>query len=234
MQTLLSAAPLVIAIDGPAGAGKSSAARMLAKRLGFMLLDTGAIYRCLALRATQQFLSVEDVTALTHVAAHLPIQFMQSPDDPRIFLQGVDVTERIREPDVSAAASQFAWQLPVRVALLPLQRQLAGQAPCVVEGRDMGTVVFPTARLKFFITARPEIRARRRWREMGEKGHWVPWEHVLSEQTERDQRDANRQVAPTLPADDAILLDTSDMALEQVVDLMERHARARFAATDTL
>lgn len=217
----------MITIDGPAGAGKSTVAKMLAQKLGFYLLDTGAIYRCLALFAKRHGVSYDDPEGLTELAAHLPIEFLYLPVVNRIFLEGEDVTQKIRDPEVSEGASQVSPYESVRAALLPLQRQLARKGSCIVEGRDTGTVVLPDAPLKFFLTARPEIRAQRRLAELQAIGTVVEYEQILKEQTIRDQRDAGRVVAPLKQPPDAIVLDTSDLKLEQVVDCMERMYRER-------
>lgn len=219
--------PLVIAIDGPAGAGKSTAARALARRLGFFLLDTGAIYRTLALRAARADVAFSDGERLGALAAGLDIRFDEAG---RVFLGDEDVSTAIRTPEMSQGASTVSAHPPVRQALLGLQRRLAARGRCVVEGRDIGTVVLPTAPLKIFLTASPEVRARRRFDELVGKGQTVDLDKTLDEIRVRDERDSNRATAPLRQAEDAVLLDTSALAEAEVVDRMEALARARFGA----
>lgn len=220
-------APLVIAIDGPAGAGKSTAARALARRLGFFLLDTGAIYRALALLASRQDVAFSDGERLGRLAADLPIRFDEAG---RVFLGDEDVSTAIRTPEMSQGASTVSAHPPVRQALLGLQRKLAARGRCVVEGRDIGTVVLPDAPLKIFLTASAEVRARRRYDELVAKGQPVDLDKTLEEIRVRDERDSNRATAPLRQADDAVLLDTSTLGEAEVVDRMEALARARFGA----
>ena len=219
--------PIVIAIDGPAGAGKSTAARALARRLGFFLLDTGAIYRTVALSASRQGIAFSDGAALGPVAESLAIRF---DEEGRVFLGDEDVSTAIRTPEMSQGASTVSAHPPVRGALLDLQRTLAARGRCVVEGRDIGTVVLPWAPLKIFLTASDEVRARRRYEELTARGQTVDYSATLAELRERDQRDSTRAVAPLRQAEDAVLLDTSELSEEAVVDRMEALARARFAS----
>ena len=217
----------VIAIDGPAGAGKSTVARALAQRLGFFLLDTGAIYRTLALSASRHGVAFSDGEALGRLAEALPIRFDEAG---RVFLGDDDVSTEIRTPEMSQGASTVSAHPPVRQALLGLQRRLAARGRCVVEGRDIGTVVLPWAPLKIFLTASPEVRARRRYEELTHKGQQVDLEATLAELRERDERDTTRATAPLKQADDAILLETSALGEAEVVDRMEALARTRFVA----
>ena len=220
------AAP-VIAIDGPAGAGKSTVARALARRLGYFLLDTGAIYRALALTADRSGVPFDDGDSLGSLAATLPIRF---DEVGRVFLGDEDVSSAIRTPAMSQGASTVSAHPPVRGALLDLQRTLAARGRCVVEGRDIGTVVLPWAPLKIFLTASDEVRARRRYEELTARGQTVDYSATLADLRERDQRDSTRAVAPLRQAEDAVLLDTSELSEEAVVDRMEALARARFAS----
>ena len=219
--------PFVIAIDGPAGAGKSTVARALARRLGFFLLDTGAIYRSVALAAARRGIAFSDAERLGHVAEALAIRFDEAG---RVFLGDEDVSAAIRTPEMSQGASTVSAHPPVRAALLELQRRLAARGRCVVEGRDIGTVVLPWAPIKIFLTASPEVRARRRYDELVTKGQTVDLDRTLKEILERDDRDSSRATAPLKQAADAVLLDTSDLDEKTVVDRMEALARARFGA----
>lgn len=217
----------VIAIDGPAGAGKSTVARALAQRLAFFLLDTGAIYRSLALLADRQGISWADGPRLGELAATLPIRFGRGDEDGAVFLAGEPVTTAIRTPEVSLGASQVSAHPEVRAMLLELQRQLARSGPCVVEGRDIGTVVLPDAPLKIFLTASPEVRAARRQKELAARGVKTDAEATLREQEERDRRDLTRATAPLKCADDAVLYDTSERSLDQVIDELVGIAKQR-------
>jgi cytidylate kinase len=213
----------VVAIDGPAGAGKSTVARALADRLGFFLLDTGAIYRSVALAAVRGGVALSDGPALGGLAASLDIRFAAD----RVLVDGEDVSQAIRTPEISQGASTVSAHPEVRAALLELQRRIAAGGRCVVEGRDIGTVVLPWAPVKFFLTATPEVRARRRYDELVARGAQVDLAATLAELRARDERDERRAVAPLRQADDAELLDTSDLRLEEVVEHKVRAVRAR-------
>jgi cytidylate kinase len=222
---------MVITIDGPAGSGKSTAARLLAKRLNGQLLDTGAIYRCLALEAGRRSISTDEGARLAELARRLDVRFEPPPGsalEPRVFLGGREVTEEIRTGEVSRDASVVSAHPEVREALLELQRRLAREAggTVVAEGRDMGTVVFADAAYKFFLVADPKERARRRHEELRQRGQAMSFEEVLRDQKERDERDRSRSVSPLMPADDAVTVDSSKMTPRQVVDfVIERIAR---------
>ncbi len=209
---------MVIAFDGPAGAGKSSVARAVATTLGFTYLDTGAMYRCVGLKALSGPGGTVDERAAISQARAARIQLGE-----RVFLDGEDVTEAIRTPVVSAAASQVAALSPVRTAMvLQQQRLLQAGGDWVVEGRDIGTVVWPQAELKLFLTASPQERARRRAAELGQ-----PYEQVLADQLERDERDMGRADSPLAPASDAIEFDTTGLSQDQVVEHIVALARDR-------
>lgn len=218
---------VVVTIDGPAGAGKSSVAKQLARRLGYRLLDTGAIYRAVALAAHRRGVPWTDGDACAAVARALDIRFDFVGDKNHVFVDGDDVSAAIRTPEISQGSSQVSAHPPVRAALLDLQRRLAAGGGVVVEGRDTGTVVFPEAEAKFFLTASEEERARRRVAELAQAGRVVDPAETLREIRERDQRDASRDVAPMVPAADAVIVDSSVQTLEQVVDSLADQVVAR-------
>jgi len=219
-----------VAIDGPAGAGKSAAARLLAADLGLKYLDTGAMYRAVALVALERGIPLPPegpaVAELVALARALPIRFGGTPQDPKVFLGERDVTQALRSEDVSRAASLVSTVPEVRQELVARQRALGSQG-AVVEGRDIGSVVFPDAPVKFFLTARPEVRAQRRHGELAQQGVMVDLDVIVREIRERDLRDATREVSPMRPAPDAIVVDTSDLTLDQVVATLLAHVRAR-------
>ncbi len=217
----------VVAIDGPAGAGKSTASKALAARLGFFLLDTGAIYRCVALASRRNGIAWDDEEKLGAIARSLPIVFVAREGGQAVLLSGEDVSSAIRTPEISDGASRVSSLPSVRAALLSLQRELAARGGCVVEGRDIGTVVLPWAPVKFFLTASPEERARRRHEELLARGQKSDLEQTLAEIVERDHRDSTRDVAPLKAAEDALTIDTSPLSLEEVVARMESVVRGR-------
>jgi CMP/dCMP kinase len=221
---------MIVTIDGPAGAGKSSAARALAQRLGFAFLDTGAMYRAVTLAALRGNCDRTDENALAQLMAGLRI------DTPpgRVVLNGEDVTSLIRTPEITAASGSIASSPVVRRQLVAWQRQTAAGGDFVCEGRDQGTIVFPDALCKFFLFADPMERARRRHRELAGRGESMTLEDVLKAQQERDSRDAARDIAPMVPAQDAIQLDTTTLTLQQVVERTEQVVRTRIAAMHPL
>jgi cytidylate kinase len=217
----------VVAIDGPAGAGKSTAARSLAARLGYALLDTGAIYRAVALAARRGGIDWADADALGALARDLDIAFVPDGEVNRLLVDGQDVTSDIRSAEISDGASRVSAHPPVRAALLGLQRKLAAANNIVAEGRDMGTVVFPDAQAKFFLVASPQERARRRTLELAAAGRPAELDAVLRELMARDQRDSTRTASPLRQADDAMEIDSEKMDAEAVVDRMLELVRAR-------
>jgi cytidylate kinase len=230
------ARPFIVAIDGPAGAGKSSASRLLAARLGFALVDTGAIYRTVALAASEVGVAFDDDAGLARVLPGLRIRFTpprEAGGVQRVLLGGQDVTAAIRTPPMSLGASAVSARPVVRDALLDLQRSLA-LAPenrgAVLEGRDIGTVVFPDADLKIYLTATEEERAHRRFVELQAKGDPSTLEQVLADQRRRDKNDSERAVAPLRPAADARVLDSSHLGLDAVVAELAHEVEVRLAA----
>ncbi len=222
--------PIIVALDGPAGAGKSTVARLVAERAGLALVDTGAIYRTVALLAERRGTSADDGEALGAIAATLPahLHFEVKAGVNNVYLDDEDISLAIRTPAVSAGASAVARHPAVRSALLDLQRTLGRRgAGSVLEGRDIGTVVFPDADVKAFVTASPEERARRRLAELAAKGDGSTYETVLAEIVARDAQDANRAVAPLKPADDAVIVDTTGKSLDEVTDEIMALVRAK-------
>lgn len=219
----------VITIDGPGGSGKGTLAGMLAARLGWHLLDSGALYRLLAFAAHNHGADLTNEEILTNLAAHLDVQFIPGVDDgeQRIILEGEDVSRSIRTETVGAGASKVAALPAVRQALLARQQAFCETPGLVADGRDMGTVVFPDAPLKIFLTASPEIRAERRYRQLLGKGETANLAGLLDEINARDERDMNRSIAPLRPAEDAILIDSSHMSIENVLETVQEEARKR-------
>ncbi len=220
-------ARVVVAIDGPAGAGKSTAARLLAAELGYTLLDTGAIYRVMALRARERGIAWDDGPGVAALADGLALSFRLDGALNRVFAGGEEVSTAIRTPEISDGASRVSALPEVRAALLGIQRRLGAAGGVVVEGRDIGTVVFPDARAKFFLTADTDERTRRRVAEMKAAGRPVDPAQTRAEIVARDERDSNRATAPLRRADDAIEIDSSAMGPDEVVDRMAAIVRAR-------
>ncbi|GAB4308009.1 MAG: (d)CMP kinase [Myxococcota bacterium] len=209
---------IIVTIDGPAGSGKSSVARETATKLGYRYLDSGALYRCVALYTLDTGANLDDSAICAKISSKIEIEFVPDAEGQRTLLNGEDVSFRIRSPEVSSAASRISAYKSVRDALFAKQRLMGSGGGLVAEGRDMGTVVFPEAEAKFFLTASVEERAKRRYDELKAKGIDVEFEAILKEQEERDKRDSERDVAPLRPAPDAQVIDTTALTLEQVID----------------
>lgn len=217
--------PSIIAIDGPAGSGKSTLAHGLAQRLGYVYFDSGVMYRAVSLAALDRGVSIDDEVGLTELAESVRID-VESPDadDGRLYtvlLDGLDVTWRIRTAAVDAIVSPVSSAPGVRRALLDQQRRVGQRGRVIVVGRDIGTVVFPEADLKLFVDASLETRARRRHEELLQRDERVTYEHVLDEMRRRDERDRNKPISPLVPAPDAVVLDTTDLDIETMVDRAE-------------
>ncbi|WFQ81018.1 (d)CMP kinase [Xenorhabdus sp. SF857] len=215
----------VITVDGPSGAGKGTLCQALAETLNWQLLDSGAIYRVLALAAIHHQVDIQSEDAMVPLAANLDVRFVPANGKLRVILEGEDVSNEIRTETVGNTASQAATFPRVREALLRRQRAFRIAPGLIADGRDMGTVVFPDAPVKIFLDASAEERARRRMLQLQEKGFSVNFENLLSEIQERDYRDRNRAVAPLVPAQDALILDSTSMSIEEVIDNALAYAR---------
>jgi cytidylate kinase len=218
---------IIVAIDGPAGAGKSTLARRVAAKLGFVYINSGALYRAVALWAVRLAVSTSDMHRLEQLAREAKIEL--TTGEPRVLLNDEDVTEAIREPEIAAAASQVSAVPAVRRALLSVQRAMAEKNSVVMEGRDIGSVVFPQAQVKIFLDADPGERARRRALELQNAGSPANVESVAGEMQQRDQRDRTRSEAPLVQAPDADLVDTTGLSLEEVEEVILRLIRSRIS-----
>lgn len=214
---------MIVTIDGPAGSGKSTAARALAARLGFEFLDTGAMYRAAAVAVVRRGIDPADGAAVELVLAGLRVELFGA----RVVLNGEDVTDTIRTPEMQRGASQVAVVPAVRRVMVAEQRRLAVGRSIVTEGRDQGSFVFPNAGCKFFLTADPRVRAERRLRELRSRGQRLDFETVLAEQEERDRRDSTRADSPLTRPADAVVIDTTHLAPDEMVTLMEAEVRRR-------
>ena len=210
----------IITIDGPAGAGKSTVSKLLARRLNYLYLDTGAMYRAVALRAQKEGVDPNDEGALEKLCRRLKISFQEDREGQRVICQGEDVTERIRDPEIGWMASTVSMKRPVREALVRMQRKIGSPGKIIAEGRDTGTVVFPRAKYKFFLNADPQERARRRCRELAARGLAANLGEIEREMKERDEQDSSRQLAPLRPAEDARAIDSTGLTPEEVVERM--------------
>jgi len=204
----------VITIDGPSGAGKSTVARLLAEKLGIRYLDSGAIYRAVAYVLDKNGIPPEDGAELREALSKLTIHM----EDGVITVNGKDVTDKIRTPYVSAIASRYSSLPVIRQSLLMIQRQQVQKSGLVAEGRDMGTVVFPEADVKFYLIANDKVRAERRWKELREKGQEVELDFIMDQIQKRDNNDSSRKTAPLMAAEDAVIFDTSDLSIQEVIE----------------
>lgn len=221
--------PLIIAIDGPAGSGKSTIAARLAKKLGYINLESGAMYRALALKALHQQVSLDDPVRLGHLADETIIELEPQPDGNRVLLDGRDVSQRIREADVTVAASRVSVYPSVREIMVRRQREMGASGGVVMEGRDIGTAVFPNADVKIFLDADARIRAERR---VAQNGTHTPEEaqRIVEELVQRDLRDRTRAVSPLVPAPDAVILDSTNLSLDEVLTRVEQVVLSKLAS----
>ncbi len=218
-----------IAIDGPSGAGKSSAARLAAAKLGYVYVDTGAMYRAIGVAALRREIDTLDKDRVLAMLPELDISLTFIDGEQHVMLNGEDVSKAIRLPEASMAASNVSAMPEVRAYLLDLQHKLAAENNCLMDGRDIGTVILPNAQLKIFLTASAEIRAKRRYDELIARGTPVDYDQLLQEIIQRDYNDSHRETAPLKPAEDAVLLDSSDLTLEEMVDRIVGMAQAAAA-----
>lgn len=214
---------IIIAIDGPAASGKSTAAKLLAQKLRYIYLDTGAMYRACAVAAKRAGIDILDQTALVELLSKIEVKVLFTEAGNVIHLNDEDVSQAIREPDISNLASAISAQKVVREKMVQLQREMGRNGGVVLDGRDIGTVVFPNAELKFFLVAPLEVRAQRRFLELQSKGHQPVFEQVLQEMRKRDAADSSRDLAPLVAAEDAIHVDSKDYSIEEMVEVLYRH-----------
>jgi len=213
----------IVTIDGPSGAGKSTITRRLASELNYTYLDTGAMYRAVGLAIHREGVDLENPQALQALLVTIDLQLQANDGDIRVFLNNEDVSHAIRTPEMSMIASKVSANRLVREKLTELQRRIGEQGGIVAEGRDMGTVVFPDAAYKFFLDASPEERARRRVAQLKEKGQDVDFNDTLEQIIKRDRDDSNRALCPLKPANDAIIIDSSEMSIDEVVNFMMKY-----------
>lgn len=228
-DTLATGKRIIVAIDGPAGAGKSTIARHLARHFGLLNLETGAMYRAFGLKALRTQIPLDDPAALTELSKETSIRLEVGETENRVLLDGEDVTGQLRNPTVTDAASRVSVFPPVRAWMVQLQQQLGAEGGVVMEGRDIGTVVFPHAEAKIFLDAAPEVRGMRRFDQLGPEPAQQP-EEVIQDLRARDQRDRNRADSPLRPAEDAVLLDSTHMTLDEAVKAAEAIVEQRLAS----
>ncbi len=231
MEKILVMRKIIIAIDGPAASGKSTTAKLLARRIGYVYLDTGAMYRACALAAKRRQANIDDPFQILEIMSTIKIEIEYSDGGNLVYLDNEDVTGEIREPDLSLLASAISAKRPVREKMVDMQRELGKDGGVILDGRDIGTVVFPDAELKFFMVAPVEIRAQRRYQELLGKSIQVDYEEVLQELKERDMADSSRALAPLIPAEDAIQIDTGELSIDEQVELLYKHLQKLMVAS---
>lgn len=210
-----------IALDGPAGSGKSTVSKIIGKKLNILCLDTGAMYRACALKCVNEGVSVNDEVAVLSIIKNINLEVKYENGEQYTFLDGKDVSTEIRKPEISMLASTVSAIGCVREKMVALQREIATKTSCILDGRDIGTNVLPNAKFKFYLTASPEVRAKRRTNENNQKGFATPYEQMLNEIIKRDNQDKNRKIAPLIQAEDAIFIDSSNMTIDEVVTFIE-------------
>lgn len=215
---------LVIAIDGPAASGKSTTARLTAKRLGYLFVDTGAMYRAVTLKVLEHGTDPSDEPAVSRLARETSIRLVQQGGDLRVILDGRDVSREIRAPEVTRAVSAVSAMKPVRELMVREQRSIGANGGVILEGRDIGTVVFPDADLKIYMVADVQRRAQRRQKDLEQQGRPVVLDELVNEIVQRDKKDAERSISPMRPADDAVVLDTSGLKIEEQVEFIVERA----------
>ena len=225
---------LTIAIDGPSGAGKSTVGRALAKHLGYLYIDTGAMYRAVALKVKEKALVLGDESKLSALVSSLHITFVGKGKETAVLCNGEDVTKAIRSPEMSRLASDVSRKKVVRDALVRKQREMATGGGVILEGRDIGTVVFPDAEIKFYLDANTEERGRRRFKELAEKGMKVDFNDTLEEVRKRDHNDMSRAISPLRKAEDAFFIDSTGRTVEEIVEEMVNRVKARQRKDETL
>ena len=217
----------IVTIDGPVGSGKSTIGRLLAVNKGLIYLDTGAMYRVVALEAHRNNIDSSDEKALQELCSNIKISFKQQGHGQRVFSYDRDVTDEIRKPEISMLASRVSAVQSVRKALVPLQREIGRNGGIVVDGRDAGTVIFPSARFKFYLDATIKVRAKRRYKELVEKNLKVRYSKIFKDIKQRDRDDSHRDISPLRPADDALIIDTTEMTIEDVVSRVSQEIELR-------
>lgn len=221
---------MIVAIDGPSGAGKSSLTKLLAQRLGYIHIDTGAMFRAVALMASRAGIACEDDAGLAELCRGLAISFRRDGAGSRVMVNGEDVSGSIRTEEIGLLTSCISARKPVRDALLAMQRQMGEAGGVILEGRDIGTVVFPDAEVKFFLSASAEERGRRRYLELKERGEQVTLAEIVEKVVLRDRQDESREHAPLKKAEDAVSIDSTSLSIAEVLEIMERTVRERVGA----
>jgi CMP/dCMP kinase len=220
---------VIVAIDGPSGAGKSSLTKLLARRLGYLHIDTGAMFRAVALMATREGIACEDDQALSALCQRLSITFSRNGESCRVLANGEDVSDSIRSEEIGLLTSCISARKSVRDALLAMQRNMGEAGGVILEGRDIGTVVFPDAEVKFFLSASAEERGRRRYLELAARGEKVTLEETIQKVVCRDRQDESREIAPLRKAEDAVVIDSTALSIDEVLEFMERTVRGRLS-----